>query len=641
MNTPKSITTKQVLLLLIAFVLLSGCETGGYATGSSEQRAETLARNGEHAGAADAYIGLATTASGSERDRLTMLAVEQWLDAGDVRRARSALRGVSKPTGGELLWLWNLDVAAIYLIEGRPDKALSILEPMSREPLTLRHRSRAEALRADAWFQKNEPAKAVILYMQRENWLDGSWDIERNRQRLWAGLLVSDALVMRSAADINADPVVQGWLRLGALAASTGQQGIGWSNGVVRWQQSYAGHPGMAIIEDMDLPETSLLDFPRQIALLLPISGKNATAGKAVQNGFFGAYFAATSGLEDEQRIAVYDIASGGVAAAYAQALEDGAEFVVGPLLRRNVQTLAREPVLPVPILSLNYLPDEMTAPPGFFQFALAPEDEAASAATRALADGAVKAVALYPDNDWGRRVMNSFANELEGNGGLLLDHRSYQTGTQDFSIEIENLMALTQSVSRYKRLRANLGLPLQFDPRRRQDVDFVFLAADSKAGRLIKSQLKFHYAGELPVYSTSFIYSMDGRSNSDLNGVMFADTPWIIAPPTWIAGYPQLYSEFWPAEKRMGRLHAMGYDAYNLVSHLYSSSNRLQQEYVGATGRLYLDSDGRVHRRLAWAQFERGELVPLPDTDELIELPDEDALNGQPTEWPSHQLRQ
>jgi outer membrane PBP1 activator LpoA protein len=236
---------------------------------------------------------------------------------------------------------------------------------------------------------------------------------------------------------------------------------------------------------------------------------------------------------------------------------------------------------------------------------------------------------------------MNSFANELEGDGGLLLDHRSYQTGTQDFSIEIENLMTLTQSVSRYKRLRANLGLPLQFDPRRRQDVDFVFLAADAKAGRLIKSQLKFHYAGELPVYSTSFIYSMDGRSNSDLNGVMFADTPWIIAPPTWIAGYPQLYSEFWPAEKRMGRLHAMGYDAYNLVSHLYSSSDRLQQEYVGATGRLYLDSDGRVHRRLAWAQFERGELVPLPDTDELIELPDEDSLNGQPTEWPSHQLRQ
>ena len=197
-------TPKPLLLLLIASLLLAGCETGGFASGPSEQRAESLARSGAHAEAADAYIGLATTASASERDRLTMLAVEQWLDAGDGRRARTALRTVQKPTGGEMLWLWNLDVAAIYLVEGRPDKALSILEPMSREALTLRYRSRAEALRADARFQKNEPAQAVILYIQRENWLDDSRDIEQNRQRLWAGLLISDPLVMRSAADVNA-----------------------------------------------------------------------------------------------------------------------------------------------------------------------------------------------------------------------------------------------------------------------------------------------------------------------------------------------------------------------------------------------------------------------------------------------------
>jgi len=640
------ISLKQLSILFIALFLIGGCETGGFASGPSEQRAESLARNQQHAEAADMYIGLATSASGSERDRLTMLAVEQWLDSGDRRRARSALQGVQKPTGGELLWLWKLDVAAIYLVEGRPDKALALLEPMSREPLTIRHRARAEALRADTWFQKNDPAQAVVLYMQRENWLNDSRDVERNRQRLWAGLLVSDPQVMRSAADVNVDPIVQGWLRLGALAASTGQQGIGWGNGVVRWQQTHAGHPAMAIVQAMDLPTIGLQDFPRQIALLLPVSGRNATAGKAVQNGFFGAYFAATSGLEEEQRVAVYDIASGGVAAAYALAIEDGAEFVVGPLTRKNVQALARESTLPVPVLSLNYLPNQQPAPPGFYQFALAPEDEAASAAIRARADGALKAVALYPNNDWGRRVMNSFAGELESRGGVLLDHRAYETGTQDFSIEIENLMALTQSVGRYKRLRANLDLPLQFDPRRRQDVDFVFLAADANAGRLIKSQLKFHYSGELPVYSTSFIYSMDGRSNSDLNGLMFADTPWIISPPPWIAGYPQLYAEFWPAEKRMGRLHAMGYDAYNLVGHLYSAGEISQQEFAGATGRLYMDNDGRIHRRLAWAKFEHGEPVPLPATDDLMAVPEEDAsadeeYPGQPTEWPNPRLRQ
>ena len=89
-----------------------------------------------------------------------------------------------------------------------------------------------------------------------------------------------------------------------------------------------------------------------------------------------------------------------------------------------------------------------------------------------------------------------------------------------------------------------------------------------------------------------------------------------------------------------------MGYDAYNLASRLYSSEETLQQAYAGATGRLYLDSDGRIHRRLAWAQFVRGEMVPLPDTDVPVETLDDDSLGGQeyseqPTEWPNPQLRQ
>jgi outer membrane PBP1 activator LpoA protein len=167
--------------------------------------------------------------------------------------------------------------------------------------------------------------------------------------------------------------------------------------------------------------------------------------------------------------------------------------------------------------------------------------------------------------------------------------------------------------------------------------VDFVFLATDAKAGRLIKSQLKFHYAGELPVYSTSFIYSLDGRSDSDLNGVMFADAPWVIAPPAWIADYPQIYNEFWPAEKRLARLHAMGYDAYHLAGSLFSANDQPIDEIIGATGRLYLAADGRVHRKLAWAQFERGVPVALPEIDKFqfqFEDFDADSMRDEQREW-------
>lgn len=612
--------------LLLLSALVAACATGEFGSPSQvEVRAERLAREGRHADAAGTYIGLATRATGTAQTRLTLLAVEQWLYAGDARRAQNALRSIQRPPQGELLWLWSTTTAALRLWEGQPDRALEMLEPLRMQSLPDQYRTRVEALRGDAWFQKGEPVRATDIYLQLENWLNDSFSIRQNRQRLWAGLKVSSVTSLRDAADRTADSDIRGWLELAALANSTGEQGIGWSNGVARWRESYADHPAIGLLDDMDLPQAGALEFPRQIALLLPLSGSRAAAGNALRNGFLGAYFNAFAGMPDVQQVRVYDIdKAASVVAAYRNAVREGAEFVVGPLQRSNVSALAAESLLPVPVLALNYLPDDAAGPPGFYQFALAPEDEARAAAQRAVGDGLTRGVALVPDSEWGRRVLTSFASEFETAGGELLDYQTYNPSVQDFSFEIEQLMALSQSVQRYQRLRNLVGGPLQFEPRRRQDVDFVFLAADAKSGRLLKSQLKFHYSGELPVYSTSFIYSMDGRSDNDLNDVMFAETPWVVDPPAWIADFPGLYNEFWPNEKRLARLHAMGYDAYHLVGGLFPARTGPMEEIVGATGTLYLDEDGRVHRRLAWAKFVSGRPEPLPAQEKFLYLLDE-----------------
>ena len=600
-------------LIFIALFVLAGCETTGIGR-SAEDQAALLAAEGRHAEAAGAYISLASSALDGERDRLTLLAVEQWLDAGDVARAKNAFNSVTRPTTGELVTLWNTSSAAFSLYDGQPDAALNLLEPLSQQPLSRRDRLRVEALRADAWFQKQDPARALQLMIQRETWIADKRGIEQNRRRLWRGLLVSDPRTLREATDRTMDPTVLGWLTIGSLASSTGQQGAAWASGVRRWQGVFPDHPAITVLSDLPAAEPLLYDYPRRIALLLPLSGQAARAGNAVQNGFFGAYFASASGLDDRQSVRVYDVTTeGGAMAAYTRAVDDVAEFVVGPLLKSSVNELANGIIPPVPLLTLNNLSEDTMAPPGLFQFALAPEDEAAAAAVRALEDGHMRAVALFPNNDWGRRVLTSFATELNGLGGDLLAYRSFQPGIQDFSNDIEDLMGLSGSVRRYQRMRANLGVPLQFDPRRRQDAQFIFLPTDAPTGRLLKSQLKFHYSGDLPVYSTSSVNSMDGRSNADLNGIMFADTPWTIDPQPWIAGLPEKYAEFWPDERRLSRLHAMGYDAYNLVAALYASHGEGIPALDGASGRLSLDAAGRVRRQMSWAQFQNGEIVALP----------------------------
>ena len=614
----------SIVALILLTLTLSACETtgSGWSGASGEGRAERLTRNGEYADAARVYIGLATISTGSERDRLTLLAVQQWLDAGDVMRASNSFRNVQQPTGNGLRQLWQTSAAALSLYSGKADAALDILEPMSRQSLTKRDRLRVEALRADAWLQKDDPTRAIELMTQREIWLNDRRSIEQNRWRLWKGLLGSDPQVLRASADVTLNPEIRGWLTLGSLATATGQQGIGWSNGVVRWRNAHRNHPAMAVLDDLHIPDHELLNYPRQVALLLPLSGRTGRTGKAIQNGFLGAYFATVAGFDESQSVRVYDVnVEGSASAAYSTAVADGADFVVGPLFRNNVIELANDIMVPVPVLTLNYLPQGALAPPGLYQFALAPEDEARSAARRALADGHTRGVALVPNNDWGRRVMTSFATEFESLGGTLLEYRNYTPGDQDFSSVIENLMSLSGSVRRYRRLRQNIGVPLQFDPRRRQDTEFIFLAADAPAGRLLKSQLKFHYSGDIPVYSTSTIHAMDGRSNSDLNGIMFTDVPWVIAPQGWIEYLPELYDEYWPEERRLTRLHAMGYDAYHLIAELYAARSGPMPKIDGATGRLFLDTDGRISRRLAWAQFQRGVPVPMPDIEEFDDV--------------------
>jgi len=612
-------------LLIIA---LSACQStgGGFGGTSAEDRAERLSRNGDHLGAAASYIDLAAGQTGAERDRLTLLAVEQWLLAGDTGRASSAFATISRPSDAEGRHLWDSNSAMLKLYAGDADGALEILEALSRQSLTRKRRLSIDALRADAWIQKEDPARAVELMTQREAMLTSSRDIQNNRRHLWRGLLSSDPAVLRANAELTLNENTRGWLTLSSLAVSTGQQGIGWANGAVRWRNSHAGHPAMIIVDELELPDEMMLDYPKQVALLLPLSGRAERAGHAIQNGFLGAYFASLESLDEPQSIRIYDVgAAGGASAAYNNAVADGAEFVIGPLLRNNVIELANDILVPVPVLTLNYLPEEILAPPGLYQFALAPEDEARSAAYRAISDGHLRSVALVPNNDWGRRVLSAFATEYESLGGTLLDYRSYIPTNPDFSNTIEELMALSGSVQRYRRLRANIGGPLQFDPRRRQDSEFIFLAADAATGRLLKSQLKFHYSGDIPAYSTSSIYELDGRSNSDLNGIMFADAPWQIAPQAWIGNLPAFYADQFPDERRLGRLHAMGYDAYQLIASLYTAHGGDMLEIDGATGRLFLDADGKVHRRLAWAQFQNGTPVPLPEP----ELPGGPILDG------------
>ena len=264
--------------------------------------------------------------------------------------------------------------------------------------------------------------------------------------------------------------------------------------------------------------------------------------------------------------------------------------------------------------LALNVVPATTLTPPRFYQFALAPEDEARQVALRLLAEGKRSGVALVPAGDWGRRVLEAFDAAFSAGGGKLMVQKTYAPGTTDFAGVIGELIGFDESRARFRAVVAAVGVPLEFSPRRREAVGFLFLAGQPGQGRLIRPQLKFHYAGELPLYSISDMYEPSVAANQDLDGLIFADMPWMLADDAATLGAREEAQELWSeATRRRSRLYAFGADAFRLLDEL-KSPETFRDSVSGLTGRLALDAGGRIRRTLDWAQIQSdGTVRPLP----------------------------
>ncbi|MGH8486077.1 MAG: penicillin-binding protein activator, partial [Pseudomonas sp.] len=244
----------------------------------------------------------------------------------------------------------------------------------------------------------------------------------------------------------------------------------------------------------------------------------------------------------------------------------------------------------------------------------LAAEDEAREVARRARADGMVRAVALVPRGEWGDRVLKAFRQDWEANGGTLLaaEHIDQPVALAQ---QIADLFQLRQSEGPAKSLQSTVGGNVSAQPSRRQDIDFIFLAATPQQGQQIKPTLNFQYAGDVPVYATSHLYSASGDVNqyNDMNGIRFCETPWLLDTNNSLR--QQVVSQWPQAAGSLGRLYAMGIDAYSLAPRLTQLKALPDNRIEGFSGSLSMNPNQRIERQLPWAEFSGGQIKRLPDT--------------------------
>ncbi|WP_339668711.1 penicillin-binding protein activator [Dasania marina] len=439
-----------------------------------------------------------------------------------------------------------------------------------------------------------------------------------NRKSIWRSLMyVPTGELIRYESTAFGEEY-KGWLSL-ALIVKTAQGDLDEQvRRLDEWQQHWPSHPAnQPLPEDLALIRELAANQAKQIALLLPLTGALAPYGQAIRDGFMAAHYQALQHRNSAPIIKIYDSASGSnFAERYQQTVNEGAEVVIGPLDKSHVRQLFDEPIS-IPTLALNRIEDYGQAPEQLFQFGLAPEDEALQIAELAFLENRRNALIISPRGDWGEKVSTAFEQHWQQLGAKTLANSQF-SGQKDLSSSIKNALYLQHSESRARRIQALAGQRVEFEPRRRQDIDMIFLLAHPEQARSIKPLLDYHYASDLPIYATSRIYSgySDKKKDSDINGIKFTDIPWVLNPDSPLK---QLVNRELDNSKLYQRMYALGVDSYQLYPRLKQLQHIPDSRVYGQTGTLKLNPSNQIERTVLLAQFVGGQAKVIAAADQSL----------------------
>lgn len=354
-----------------------------------------------------------------------------------------------------------------------------------------------------------------------------------------------------------------------------------------------SGCANLGVQDEPGLPTTAAYPDGQAIVLLLPTGaeGRLSTAVDAIEAGY-GAALARDSGntrkpsTEDTSRdtLAAYETAA---AAASPPPL------IIGPLLKKNVNAIAETRSEPLPaMLALN---EANQSREGMYQFALAPEDEAKTAAQiindlSASQSGALSTAIVYPRNDpWGERMRAAFVSALDEAPVTEVAYAGSRVG--DLIDEVD-------------------------------EADIVFMVARPDDAALVYAGLGGSSAG-MPVIATS--HAADNKADAaDMAGLFYVDVPWLVDKDMareYIARGPNK-PDADHTKGELGRLYAMGIDAYylgGLVANANGAGSMPLALPAGMTGDVSFTTTGRLmRRRLALGRIGDGGVTGPAAVEEI-----------------------
>ncbi len=559
---------------------------------------------------ADALLVRAGRAEPGQRLDLLLDAAGALVDRKDIARAKAVLEDAAAlPASPEQDARRAILLSDVLATAGDPAGALAALPEPGETPETVLPRALEAGLleaRARALFGLGRSLEAARQRVALQPWLPDDKDRIANARHILDSLgLVSLGELDKTAASAGSDDW-RGWLELSLIARDMRRSPLAQKQRLHEWEQTYAANPAFGdgmhgLIEGL----AGAIAEPARVALLLPLTGRAGASGQAVLQGYLAEHYRELGAGEPVPPLAIVDTGgtAEGFAAAYRRTTGDGADVVIGPLLKEELAAFGSGLPASVPTLALNFLDAPSAAIPGVHQFGVDPSDEVAQLASDSRNAGMSRAVVLADAAPRSRRLVEDFGSRWRNAGGELID-TLYLGDLNEYRLSLERTLHLDQSHQRSVALGQLLGLELQTEPRRRADVDMVVLLAEPAGARSIRALLPFLYSGDVPVRGISMSYAGGaGREGDfDLETLKFVDMPWFSNAEQNLRETTSLQ------HGAVERLIALGVDARRLQSRINLLDKPGSWRLGGAAGELSTGTDGRVHRRAVWYVIEGGQ---------------------------------
>ncbi|MBA6224618.1 penicillin-binding protein activator [Colwellia sp. MB02u-18] len=406
-------------------------------------------------------------------------------------------------------------------------------------------------------------------------------------------------------------PNFEGWSKLLSFANQFGDDDARFKRYLRQWQREFSSHPAQYIVARLRQQPPTLTNEYQNIAIIIPLSGKQERAGKVAQQGILAAY-----NINSAKTLHFIDSTTLDMTTLNAKLTELKIDYVIGPLLKENVNLYLAQTEITTPTLLLN-LPSATSLLPHQVALSMRPEDEAIQAATTLSRQHYQYPIILSHQDSASRRIAQTFSQQWQHITGKAPEIVFFNSDAK-MQNQLKASLGVDLSQQRTKDLNRHIKYSIQSELRNRRDIDMIYVVGLPLETKLLKPYIDVNispFADIIPVYASSRSHSskIDKSDNRDLSGLIFTEMPWQLKSKQQNQVLAAQAKKLWPNRSdSLQSIFAMGFDSLALVDKVSTMQNKTYVRHYGQTGILQLGVDNILTRSLIWGKYSRSKVQEI-----------------------------